>query len=330
MKTSRYYLLPALAAVLLAPSALAQKEVTIRRLDKEGAPPGFGLHGAGGPMETERVAFLGVDTAPVNRTLAAQLGLARDTGLVVAHIADKSPAVDVLKEDDVLTKLDDQILINQQQLAVLVRGRKDGEEVKLTVVRGGKETVVKTKLATREVPKLAGNFPGASGNNLTWTLGGPAGGVRELRGLPGMDDDRARDVLRLIGREHQGFMARPSMRIVRNGERGTTILDLPNSNIAYSDEVGAVEIKAEDGKRELTVKDAQGKITFQGPVNSEEERKKLPPEVLERLKKLDEGSISFEADEVFEHKMLPMPPEPTKTKVRHEPGSPGRPALRPL
>jgi hypothetical protein len=128
MKSTNRYLLPALALAVLSPAAWAEKEVTIRRLDKEGTNHDIVIRKQGEPMEKEKVTYLGVETAPVNRTLAAQLGLARDTGLVIVRVAGKSPAADLLKEDDVLTRLDDQILVNQQQLGVLVRGKKEGDE----------------------------------------------------------------------------------------------------------------------------------------------------------------------------------------------------------
>ena len=333
MKTSLSYLLPLLAAASLTPSAWAEKEITIRRLDKDAPHHGMPMRDADDDrMEKEKVTFLGVETAPVSRTLAAQLGLDRDTGLVVTHLAEKSPAADLLKEDDVLTKLDDQILINQQQLGVLVRAKKEGDEVRLTVIRGGKETTVKTKLGSREVPKMAGDFffqngPGGFGG----TMAMPFGGLARLRELPGMDDDHARDVLRMIGREHQNLLVGPAVRIFRRGSGpGSTILDHPNSNISYSDDDGSLEIKANDGKRELTVKDAKGKVTFQGPINTEEERKKLPPEVVKQLEKLDNDKISFEAGEKFEREVLPLPSEPAKTKIRQELGRPADPQRRPL
>jgi len=328
MKSSYRYLIPAFALVGLAPFALAQaqKEITIRRLDKDVTPGGPNAAWNDDKMEKEKVTFLGVETAPVNRTLAAQLGISRDTGLVVVRVSEKSPAADVLKEDDVLTKLDDQILVNQSQLAVLVRAKKEGDEVRLTVMRGGKEIVVKAKLGSHEVPRMAGDFffqngPGGFGGAMSIP-----GGLARIRELPGMDDDHARDVLRLLGREHDDFMSRPKVRVFHRGAEGSTILDLPNSNISYSDDDGSFEIKSDEGKRELTVKDAKGKVTFQGPINTEEERKKLPPEVMKQLQKLDHDTINFEPGEKFKREVLPLPSEPAKTKIRRELDGPGQPA----
>jgi serine protease Do len=328
MKSSRHYLLPALAVLSLTPAAWAQKEITIHRVEQKDPPHGMMIHPKDEGREMEQVTFLGVETAPVSRTLAAQLGLGRDTGLVVSRISEKSPAAEVLREDDVLTKLDDQILVNQQQLGVLVRSKKEGDEVKLTLIRGGKETTAKTKLAKHEVPKMTAalSFPGG----MNWSMGTTPEGLARLRQMPGIGEDDAKDILRMLGRDHRNFMAPPGVRVVRRGGKGSTILDLPNSTISYSDDDGSIEIKGDDGKRELTAKDASGKVTFQGPINTEEERRKLPPEVVKHLEKLDNDTISFEAGEKFEHKMVPLPGEPAKTKIRHELDRPARPALRSL
>ena len=99
----------------------------------------------------EKVTFLGVETGPVPRALAAHLGLDRDLGLVVNSVAKDSPAAGVLQENDVLKQLDDQILVDGRQLSVLIRAKKPGTEVKLTLVRAGKEQVVTAKLGEREV-----------------------------------------------------------------------------------------------------------------------------------------------------------------------------------
>jgi hypothetical protein len=325
MTSPRNYLLPALALAAFVPSAWAeQKEITIRRLDADGPRHVTVTHQDGAMMEKEKVTFLGVETAPVSRTLSTQLGLGRDTGLVITKVSDKSPAAEVLKVDDVLTKLDDQILVNQHQLGVLVRAKNEGDEVKLTVIRGGKETTVKAKLATHEVPKMAAAFFNGPGG-FSWSSTMPSAGIARLREMPGMDGEHARDVIRMIGRDHRNMLAAPGVRVFGFKGKGSTVLDLPNSNISYSGDDGAIDIKSVDGQRTLTVKDATGKVTFEGPINTEEERKKLPPEVMKQLEKLDNDTISFEAGEQFEHETLPLPTEPTKTQFKQERHTTGHP-----
>lgn len=313
MKCKITLLLSALAAgAATAPAFGVEKLVTIRAGEPvvsgtvtvgpghlreiRGFPPARAIRvSAGEPseIEKEKVAFLGVQTAPVNRTLAAQLGLPRGTGLVVTDIVEDSPAASSLQEHDILTKLDDQILIGQQQLSVLIRNRKQGDEVTLTVFRAGKETKVKVKLGEREVPKLA-EFDAAEAHGFSFSFDGPQ--IARLQQLPGIEPGQVNDVIRMIGRNQGNWVGTPGVQILRRGDREATILDLPQGNIVYSDDEGSVEVKAEDGKRQLTVKDASGKVLFEGPVNSKEDREKLPKEVQERVGKIEGANIRFDGE----------------------------------
>ena len=333
MPAYRKYLLPSLALAAFVPLTWAGNDVVVRRIDID-SPQRIVIGHDDDRMEKEKVTFLGVETAPVSRTLSAQLGLARDTGLVVTRIAEKSPAAEALKEDDVLTKFDDQILIDQHQLGVLVRSKKEGDEVKLTVVRGGKEMTVKAKLAMHEVPKQSGMFylGNGEGSGFNWqgfTAAEGLPGLQRLRELPGVGANETQDVLRMIGRERGNFMIGPGVHIINRKGKGSTILDLPKSNISYSDDDGSIEIKVDEGQRSLTVKDAKGKVAFAGPINTEEERKKLPADVVQRLEKLEGGTFNFEVGKDFTPEVVPLPPEPGKTKIGRELGREiGRPLGR--
>jgi hypothetical protein len=112
-----------------------------------------------------------------------------------------------------------------------------------------------------------------------------------------------------------------------HGGKGSTILDMTSGNFVFSDDEGSVELTASEGKRELTVKDKQGKITFQGPVNSPADHKKLPPEVLARLEGIGTSELSDEDDDLeVETKVV----EPA-TKTRHMlPADPSESGMRSL
>ena len=100
---------------------------------KNGAPP---------------VPWLGVAADEASEALRAHLSLPDAAGLVVRDITAKSPAaIAGLQANDILLKLDDQLLVNAPQLQSLIRSRKAGDEIALTLLRKGKETKVKTKLA---------------------------------------------------------------------------------------------------------------------------------------------------------------------------------------
>ena len=262
----------------------------------------------------EKVAYLGVETMPVDATVAAQLSLPRDTGLAVRRVADGSPAASLLQKHDVLTRLDDQILVDMHQLSVLVRNHKAGEEVKLTLVRGGKENTVKAKLGEREVPKMAmGEGPPFM---QFFGEGGPGGDMNfrsAMPVLPGMEGRGPGDVMRMIGGDRMHWFANPRMHVRKlHGVKGSTILDLPSGNFVFSDDEGSVEVNATEGKRELNVKDKKGDVTFQGPINSPEDNKKLPPEVMARLEGIG-GADMDDDDDALEVETKVMEPA-TKTR----------------
>lgn len=256
-------------------------------------------HGDAAPKEQEKVTYLGVETGPVPRALAAHLGLDRDMGLVVNAVAAGSPANGVLQENDVLKKLDDQLLVDSRQLSVLIRARKPGDEVKLTLVRAGREQVVTAKLGEREMPRspafrlLGGDGPGRVFDFSDRT--GPA--LERLREIPGLAREEIDDVFRIIGREGGPAGVSPRVHVWSRRGDGSTILNLREGNFTFSDDAGSIEVNASGGERQLKVKDPSGKVTFEGPVNTEEQRAALPEDVKARLKKLDTVTIDFQGAE---------------------------------
>ncbi len=176
---------------------------------------------------------------PVGRTVAAQLGLLRDTGLVVRRVAEGNPAAGVLQEHDILTKLDDQRDPHRDmhQLSVLDGAvAKRAKTSKLTFMRGGKETTAKAKLGEREVPKLAGDmmmpgFGGVAGGDMFFQLRGGGHGFSWEMGGP-----EAGDVMRLIGGDRMHWFAdrRGSMSSNVRAARVRPSSICPGGNFSYS------------------------------------------------------------------------------------------------
>jgi serine protease Do len=109
--------------------------------------PGGPGHGDGKPS-----TFLGLGTATTSPALTDQLGLPPDTGVLVMDVVAGSPADGKLKQNDVLTKLDDQLLMDPQQLAALIRMHHKGDSVSLTYIRGGKTAAVTVELSEHTAP----------------------------------------------------------------------------------------------------------------------------------------------------------------------------------
>jgi len=232
-------------------------------------------------METESAAFLGVETAPVSETLTDQLNLPRGIGLVVAHIVPDSPAAAALKAHDILLKLDDQQLVDSRQFAVLVRNHKEGDEVTLTYLRGGKEATVKARLVLHLVPKMFADSVDAPG----WSHDlGPD----KVQGMLSMMSPRQ------AGAERAGEDGGPEIRIFK--------INTGNSHVSFTDRLGALDLTVVDGKQTLVAKSAKGEQLFSGPVDTPEQRRALPPQVRERFDRLESQikvDLSYKIDGDF-------------------------------
>jgi hypothetical protein len=123
------------------------------------------------PPKLEKATFLGIAARPATEELRAQFKLPAGTALLVDRVADDSPAAKAgIKQFDVLTKVDDQLIINPEQLAVLIRMHKANDEVKLSIIHEAAATTIAVTLVEKDLPPLEGPRPPGPGGP-----GGPDG-----------------------------------------------------------------------------------------------------------------------------------------------------------
>lgn len=314
-------LLAALIAAHMAPAAVAAENdravptagAKTLRSDPAARPDARAATKRLKPIEKETVPFLGVETSPVSATLTAQLDLPSGSGLVVHIVVPDSPAAGVLRPHDILLKFDDQILIEQRQLAVLLRQRKEGDEVTLTFVRAGKRESAKVKLVLHEVPKLTGSFdvPWPAGDTFGFALsGGTDRAEHAWTPAAPRSADEVDHLLRLIQRGPgapdvpPGMIPPPATRIFIDrgdapGFRATSV-NPGNSNLVFSDDEGSLELTIKEGRKTLVAKNAKGEQLFSGAVTTPEERAAVPAEIRSRLEQL-EGmhDVTFKTDADF-------------------------------
>ncbi len=117
-------------------------------------------HGAGigittdmAQVSTNPVTWLGLTVAEVSADVRALLPLPEGAGLLATTVTRDGPAMQAgVWANDILVKLDDQLLINAAQLHTLILGKKAGDKVTLSLLRKGKELQVTAQLTKRVPP----------------------------------------------------------------------------------------------------------------------------------------------------------------------------------
>jgi serine protease DegQ len=95
-------------------------------------------------------AFLGIEPAAITPQISALLGLDRTEGVVVLSAEAGGPAAEAgIQPGDVLTQLGDRRLEGVEDLLDELRQRKAGDQVEITLVRGGREQKVRVTLTER-------------------------------------------------------------------------------------------------------------------------------------------------------------------------------------
>lgn len=261
----------------------------------------------GGHEKTPKVPtiYLGVETSQVPTVVSEQLGLSKGLGLVVEYVVPNSPAATAgVQQNDILRMLNDQILVEPSQLRKLLQTFSDGTDVTLTILRKGQEQKVTVKLTKKEMPQRHSWAPGDK-HGWNWDfdttgelneqmknlkeqlreqLGAQRGVIRgavvqahEAARQAREDARRAAREIRILSKDHGGLKA--------------TRIDLGKAQIVFSDDKGEMKLETVDGKKLLTAKDPQGKLLFSGPVETKEDRDKMPADVRERYEKLQQNEL---------------------------------------
>lgn len=270
------------AVLMFAPIALAddsapnaktkseEKQVIVVRHGEAGGHGAItigGLHNglasaaAEEPAKMVKAAFLGVGVSSAPEVLSEQLKLPQGVGLVVEFVEKGSPAEKAgIQAKDVIHKLDDQLLINPQQFATLIRTFKPGDGVKVMVIRKGEAQTLSASLIEKEMPELSANA-----QSFSFTTSGMsdafAPSANIFATIPGVDLQSAVPprVIRV--------MPGSTSRIIKVDDKGTRI-----------------ELETRDGTKTLKVVDKDGKTAFEGPYNTQDEMDEVSPEYRDSVK----------------------------------------------
>jgi hypothetical protein len=267
---------------------------------------------AAGPRE---YAWLGVLAEEAPEALAAQLQLDPGVGLLVSYVAPEGPSAKAgLQKNDLLVQFNNQDLVHPAQLRKLVQARKEGDEVQLSYYRAGKKESMTVKLGkTKAMPFL--------GDEHSWQ-GDLKELQRQLGDLPIRENLQKQMIilkdtlgnLKIDQHKIQADVQRSlaeAQKAVQEAmqQAGGARVELNNAekklsdlrrakaqaksvivrsgghnvrSMVKSDDQGTVVLVC-DPKARVTVHDKEGKLLFDGPISTVEEKGKVPKEVLERI-----------------------------------------------
>jgi hypothetical protein len=268
------------------------------------------------------VGYAGLNVGP--RLEAAIASVPADVGILVGFIDPQGPSVGKVEEGDILTRLDDQMLFNADQFRALVRTRKPGDKVKVTLVRSGEPQVVELTLGARPEEKSRpsarkGRAVDDPNNGLPGVNGGviPPEILKQLQELqagvipappsgsriPSVDELRARSGANSSSHSFSFSFG--------NGAKSS-------SHSMASDGEGSVSLEEKDGKKHAVVKDRDGKTLFDGDITDKSAVEKLPADVRRRLKLIEGKNFTLPG---FPGNATPAPAEEPKKKFDPKQGA---------
>ena len=165
-------------------------------------------------------AWLGLQVEKPDATITAHLpSLPAGIGFVIRSVDKAGPANTAgLQELDLLWKIGDQMLVNEGQLAALLRLSKPGDEITLSGFRAGKPLDVKLKLG--EAPVMKRPFPMDLLDSaiLPGDCGGPIRVVNVAERLASYTTDEGRAVIRRDGELYKVKIQGPKDELIYEGD----------------------------------------------------------------------------------------------------------------
>ncbi len=255
-----------------------------------------------------RGAWLGVLSEPAGETLGAHLGF--EKGVVLSYIAKGSPAEKAgLAQHDIITEVDGRVVGNQDDLREAILACQPGDEVTLALVNRGRKLERKVWLEERpeDLPRLP--FPDRDRLEPPFRIPGVGEKLPEgfepwedvERWLPQGEelrnrlDQQMKELEKQLGEiEHGGRLELDldfeDMLEEGKGIKGLNFNFKAASSLELVDEQGSIEMRIEDGGKEVEVRDPDGRLLFEGPWDTEQDKAAAPPDIRERIEKLNDGN----------------------------------------
>jgi PDZ domain len=253
------------------------------------------------------VTWLGLSTEEASEALASQLGLKPGQGLLVDFVAPDSPAAKAgIQKLDVIEQLGDQTLVDPVQLRKLVQMQKEGDTIKLTLYRGGKKQTTSATLAKRTEDVGMWSAPSGESGELSQLAFSVADMNKQMIDKKMVNaevqrnmEEARKEIQEALRQSAQASRAAraaapmaplppiPPMAADVGNDATVTVTKDGDSvkTIVRSDDTGEIVIVASP-KKHLTAHDEDGKLLFDGEIETPEQQAKVPAALWEKVKPL--------------------------------------------
>ena len=250
------------------------------------------------PAAKVETAYLGVVSSAVPDMLADHLGLKQGEGIIVRAVMPEGPAAKAgLAVNDIITRVGDKAVGSPQDLTDQVTARKPGEGLHLDVIQKGKPAGLDVTLGTRP-EQFAGmenqpldqlnleGLPQEFADRIRGMIEGNLGGMNldiqegAVEIAPQIDD--AMRQLRERIEKNKG-----ALQGLGNALGGMKLDIQQGATFRLLDEKGSVELKTNDGGKEVTIRDKDNNITWNGPWDTDQDKAAAPDDVRRRVERLN-------------------------------------------
>ncbi len=257
------------------------------------------------PAAAEARGYLGVGASKLPELVGEHLKLPEGEGVVVRSLDPAGPAAKAgLAQNDIITRVSGKAVGTHDELRDSVAGMKPGDEVSIDYLHQGDAKNAKVVLG--KAPALTGAVAGAEVKPLDNLMmnGMPPDQMKRVReaieqnmkAFEALDADGAIDPGVLMG---QGIHQRMQQML-----QGFDLENLPgnglvpqdgnfelksssSSSIRMLDEDGSVELKSQDGGKEVRVFGKDGKLQWEGPYDTPQDKEAVPEDVRQRIDRLN-------------------------------------------
>ena len=235
--------------------------------------------------------FMGIMSSPLSKALSMQMNLKDNQGILVQKILKGSPAEKAgIQKYDILLKINDDSISDHQSLRALVKKYSAGDEVAVSLIHKGQAKTLNVKLDEAPVNMLS-KRPFMNDMRIPKRFLEIEQRLEESRR---MMEERMKE-LRLNHFDMNEDLNRILEDLARDPNRpGHFKFNGQNSRtIIQNDGNVNIKITEKDNDKKLLIRDNNGDLIFEGPINTQEELQKVPEEFRNKIKALDKKVIQI-------------------------------------